>query len=98
MKNTKFYPMSHFRFDSSFAIPSAFVFSSSMMISDCEIISDIGQSFSSVISSSLAFTGKVSKRGDGIFVYGDSREKYLSYKNSVDPCSVCFGGLSICCA
>ena len=98
MKNTKFYPMSLFSFDSGFAISSVFVFFASLIISGCEFISDIGQFFRSVISSSLAFMGKVSKRGGGIFSDGDCREKYLSYKNSVGLLSVCFGDLSVHCA
>ena len=95
MKNTKFYPMSHFSFDSGFAISSVFLFFSSLIISVCEVVSDIGQLFRSVVSLSLAFMGKVSKRGGGIFSDGDSREKHLSYKNSVGLLSVCFGGVSV---
>ena len=78
-----FYPAIKFRFDSCIAISSVFVLLSSLLVSVCEMICQMGQSLLDVVSLSLAVFGKVSKRGGGIFLQGDSREKYLFCENSV---------------
>ncbi len=99
MKNTMIVSsMYHPCFDSGFVLSSIFAFLSYPIISVWKAVFGMGHVFLSVASLSRAVFGNVSKRGGGIFAYGDPYATYLYCLNSLGSLSATSDSASVLCA